>query len=28
LCWGRSQPVAHERGVARHGAGGRGPLPP
>ena len=28
LCWGRGQPVAHERGIARHGTGSRGPVLP
>ena len=28
LRWGRGKPVAHERGIARHRAGGRGPVLP
>ena len=28
LRWGRGQPVAHERGIARHGTGRRGPVLP
>ena len=28
LCWGRGKSVAHERGIARHRAGGRGPVLP